>query len=750
MVPAAWREFALETKSVFDGKGGELSREAILQASAATNPKTVKFACVEWAKKRFPKPATQEDNSRPLLDILVSLTTSLFPFSKVCQQVDQVLGSEGSSETNLLLEFKDWFLTPELLDVLAVWARQDIALDNSMDRLGVAHELQVLGWASFLETCFIETCYETIRDHVQTECSMQFTQPHALDSMLVWCYEHVIPWFTLLLPDTCNNLHNSMVVTAHVKIEFHLYQQFGLVRSREIFEIVTNFPDSLPAVDDLKMCLLRTQQTKELIQLCREALSKRLLHVGTNTNLILLVYVRLTKTLMRLDARGILLDACSSQIKLYLRSRPETIKCIVQALTNEVAKNSDLAEELGLMEGQVVTNVDFDGNGGGDGNGEGEEEDDSEDMARRTLWDSVPSPRPLPRSQWEPDPIEAKSSSSQLKSSMDVLGNLVRVYGSKEVFVTEYRQATSERLLKSLVIDLDAEISRLEMLKLRFGESLLLPVDVMVRDIADSKRANLAISHPFVESLVLSRLYWPQFASATMEAEFALHPRAKLALAEFAHKYSTLKKPRKLTWSHGHGVVELELTFEDGSKLHCESLTPLQCNIILHFQDRSEWDLSDLAEELGGMEVDLLRKRVQYWVSGGVLVETTRNMFEIAKQAPSANRGGGGEFGQEEEEEEWDEEDAEEDEEEEDNGEDEDEFDQDQVDDSHFTFVSTMLTNLGEQNLESIHKNLQLFSAALPMGYDRTEDDLQQLLDACVAKGTLEISSTGKFQLPPQ
>jgi hypothetical protein len=65
---------------------------------------------------------------------------------------------------------------------------------------------------------------------------------------------------------------------------------------------------------------------------------------------------------------------------------------------------------------------------------------------------------------WEPDPIDSTASiaSASKQASLDVLGNLVRVYGTREVFVAEYRQTMSDRLVKLPTYDLDAEVAWLE------------------------------------------------------------------------------------------------------------------------------------------------------------------------------------------------------------------------------------------------------------------------------------------------
>lgn len=79
--------------------------------------------------------------------------------------------------------------------------------------------------------------------------------------------------------------------------------------------------------------------------------------------------------------------------------------------------------------------------------------------------------------------------------SADIISMVVDIYGSKELFVREYRQLLAERLLNQLDFDPEKEIRNLELLKLRFDESLLHLCEVMLKDIGDSKRINAHIQN---------------------------------------------------------------------------------------------------------------------------------------------------------------------------------------------------------------------------------------------------------------
>jgi anaphase-promoting complex subunit 2 len=57
------------------------------------------------------------------------------------------------------------------------------------------------------------------------------------------------------------------------------------------------------------------------------------LHTGVATENILDGYINAIKVLQRIDANGILLTAVTQPIKVYLRSRPDTIRCVVKMLT---------------------------------------------------------------------------------------------------------------------------------------------------------------------------------------------------------------------------------------------------------------------------------------------------------------------------------------------------------------------------------------------------------------------------------
>ena len=74
---------------------------------------------------------------------------------------------------------------------------------------------------------------------------------------------------------------------------------------------------------------------------------------------------------------------------------------------------------------------------------------------------------------WEPDPLDSMfAKSSIFQRNADTIGLLVKIFGSREIFVEEYRKLLGDRLLsrQKHFFNVDLETEYLELMKLRFGE----------------------------------------------------------------------------------------------------------------------------------------------------------------------------------------------------------------------------------------------------------------------------------------
>jgi anaphase-promoting complex subunit 2 len=62
---------------------------------------------------------------------------------------------------------------------------------------------------------------------------------------------------------------------------------------------------------------------------------------------------------------------------------------------------------------------------------------------------------------WTPDPVQADPSRSSARRSADVLSILVNIYGSKALFVNEFRSMLADKLLNASDYETDREASAL-------------------------------------------------------------------------------------------------------------------------------------------------------------------------------------------------------------------------------------------------------------------------------------------------
>ena len=238
---------------------------------------------------------------------------------------------------------------------------------------------------------------------------------------------------------------------------------------------------------------------------------------------------------------------------------------------------------------------------------------------------------------WMPDPVDAPSKTNSRRTS-DIISMLVNIYGSKELFVNEYRSLLSNRLLANCSYDTEKEIRSLELLKLRFGEIPLHQCEVMLKDIGDSKRINSLLhtvdggcpelqTQAFpVNALVLSAQFWPQFKNETLE----LPPEIGEALEVYTKAFQTLKGNRTLVWKPHLGFANIDL--EIGDKKVNITVTPVQAAIIFKFQQSPEWNAQQLAASIK-VPVSALRRRITFWQSQGIIVESSLlwKMVEVRK-----------------------------------------------------------------------------------------------------------------------
>ncbi|XP_040156156.1 anaphase-promoting complex subunit 2 [Anopheles arabiensis] len=536
-----------------------------------------------------------------------------------------------------------------------------------------------------------------------------------VESLEQWLNTVVMEWLTRIYNKGSLQIHpHHTALQRHIaqmqsKLLFYMYDKYANTIVDQFFQIIINFPMSQSAVDDLKLCLSKINLKRCFVTTVRDMLRERLLHPGVDTPDILTGYVAALKTLAHFDSSTVLLRSITRPIKEYLRNRTETVRCVVTSFTGD--GTSDLAEELAKGETEPVSKT------------------SSSDKLDDPDWKN-----------WQPDPVNMAPAALKFIASnkrADIISMVVDIYGSKEIFVNEYRNLLAERLLSQAECSVEREVKHLELLKSRFGESLLHSCDVMLKDITESKRINAHILSPDsgtaeelsgqVSALIVSSQFWPTFRKETMELPTSI----KEMFEKYTKAYESYKVNRTLQWTPLNGKVTIEL--EHNGKVQEMQVTPAQAAIAIHFSEQPQWELDCLSQKMN-MPPIVLRKRIVFWQSQGLIRETKENLFVLIDKSTESDVSADAMQAQpndvcEEEEAESAMESASDQREEE-----------LQV---FWSYIEAMLTNLDSLPLDRIHQMLKMFASQV----DFTQDELKHILQRKVREHKL-VYAGGVYQLP--
>ncbi|KAJ2400896.1 Anaphase-promoting complex subunit 2 [Coemansia sp. RSA 2531] len=286
------------------------------------------------------------------------------------------------------------------------------------------------------------------------------------------------------------------------------------------------------------------------------------------------------------------------------------------------------------------------------------------------------------------------------------------------------------------------------MMKLRFGDRALEKCEVMLKDVADSKRTDQHVSETSQEkqwdmplhALIISRQFW----SAMPKEQFAVPHEMADMRNKYAGMYESLRPARKLEWRDALGSVTLRIELAD--RTLSVSAKPAQAAVLFAFQETPVMTLTELAQKMECSE-EFVLSRVRFWQTRGVVRETDANVFEVVEaedssrnnvtghmSRPAAVSSGAGS----------------------DQGED---YDDDEGDSGgggaanasnartealrvHFNFVEGILRNFGPLPLDRILSMLGMF---LP-GENTTAEDLRSFLALMAREDKLEMAG-GLYKL---
>lgn len=626
-------------------------------------------------------------------------------------------------------------------------------LENKLVRnIGmVVHNLRNLGFTSMTEDAYASAIFLLLKAKVYDLAGDDY-RSSVLESIKGWIQAVPLQFLNALLdylgdsiiylspsstksplasnPSSCypgTSKPSEGIVRWQLRLEYFAYETLQDLRIAKLFEIIVDYPDSAPAIEDLKQCLEYTGQHAKLVDSFISALRYRLLTAGASTNDILHQYVSTIKALRTIDPAGVFLEAVGEPIREYLRGRKDTIKCIVTMLTDGTGGNNNGPGNSGdsLLE-EINRDEDNQENAG---------IDDDINTDDKQAWIDV--------QRWEPDPVEADpQKGSRYRRKVDVLGMIVGIIGSKDQLVNEYRVMLAEKLLNKTDYDIDTEIRTLELLKIHFGENSMQKCEIMLNDLIGSKRINTNVkttinqlfqtggesrehetSFDVLNATIISSNFWPPIQDEDVNIP---EPMNKL-LSDYAKRFHEIKTPRKLLWKKNLGTVKLELEFEDRTLQF--TVTPVHASIIMQFQNQTSWTSKNLADAIG-MPVDTLQRRINFWISKGIVSESsyTDANDHLYTLVDSVTDGGKTGINNEEL-----------------VADDDAERSVASVEDQlrkemtvYEKFITGMLKNFGSMALDRIHNTLKMFCISDPT-YDKSLQQLQSFLSGLVAEEKLEL-----------
>ncbi|KAK4057900.1 hypothetical protein OIO90_001119 [Microbotryomycetes sp. JL221] len=534
--------------------------------------------------------------------------------------------------------------------------------------------------------------YEHIERKVDSECRGVYDVAK-LQELLSWVNGPVHKWLIGLYAKTVENgteEAKKLLKPTFSRFDYHVHKTLARLRAGQMYELISRYPASQPALEDLKQCLVKTDQRTSIVNHTRQQLDRHLLHPGTDTQDIVSTYIALIRCLRIIDPPGVLLSRVADPTRKYLRSRDDTIRCIVSRLMEE---ESALAAELKAADAKPLHDA-------------GHEAENYNDP------------------KWTPDPVDAPADFRKSRGS-DIIQMLVSIYDTKDVFIKELQVLLAQRLLAVKDYSLEKEIKNVEVFKARFGEASLAGCEVMIKDLQDSKRIDETVHERAqgvpLHATVVSRLFWPSFQPGPLKLPGQLG-RAQL---EYDRAFKSSRPDKKLRWLPQLGTVNITVDLKDRSLTL--DVTPLQSAVLEMFSQQEIWTTDDLSIELMLMDMSMIRNALYFWNNKGVLKQLPDDTWQLLEFKDAAEERAPAHVIEEAQQAVQS-------------------VEAQQVEQMRifWQYINGMLMNLGALPITRIHTTLNML---VPSYKGRTTDELVAFLEAMSAEGLVERTTAGSWKI---
>lgn len=411
-----------------------------------------------------------------------------------------------------------------------------------------------------------------------------------------------------ILQSNWNKL-NAQLVDLDMLLKFTNTEVITL-KIANCFQIIGRYPQSRESLEELYNCLAVLEnhyyQRDKLVHTFIDSCQNNLLHSGVNTVDIIKFYTKTIWLFLIIDPRGVLLDRVVRPIRRYLKSRDDTIYILVKGILDTSPQNKlvELAEDLRL----TPTNK-------GSHKSSRLYYDDANDLTLK----------------WVPDPLDALPDFKRDRIT-DIIESLISIFDSKDLFIAQITKYFVEPLIGKERWNVDEIAKDVKFLKLKFGDDKFTNLDIMIDDIKQSLttgKSQADQANPFIDSVVLSHLYWPNLDETS---PWKLPYTLQRSYDEYSSLYKAEKPGRYLRLIPTLGSVTIELTEFRTKAPKNYTVSPLQAMVIYQFNDvDGELSVSLLVESLGATEFEI-RHALEYWCKEGILEGITSQLYMVAEE----------------------------------------------------------------------------------------------------------------------
>ena len=368
--------------------------------------------------------------------------------------------------------------------------------------------------------------------------------------------------------------------------------------SSHVFSFLLNYQNFKPILENLSTSLKKNNYLEDLTSTLNKEINTKLLKPSITTIEIIKFYINLLKFWSNIQTNYQLLNSLTTSVKKYFLSRENALRCIISLWLREIKNNKIL-----LNSEENMINVPI--------NDEREFFSDEDFVSEENQIEFM-----ILKSK-KTDKFKFK------KSNIKTL--LIDLYGSREIFITEYEHFLAEKILYFKNINKIDELKTLDFLmnylknSSKFTRCDVLKSDLEFSDkITDSFQKRNMRTNKFYKFLIVSKSFWP--INYDLD-NFELPKIDRYKWYKDFEKFfmSSENNKKKIELHYNIGKVELEI--ELNKKNILAICTPLNALLLFMVNDYEDGVSLKKMSETFKLDENFIKNKMVFWVSNQIIVE---------------------------------------------------------------------------------------------------------------------------------